>query len=124
MVLAIFLQLHCKVDMVEECDDRAAADGDNDFEDVIEEDEACHTMFKKECRISYRPRAGKVMVKVCPDGKQDLMDGDVSNSVVMDVRPTPKPERGEQRSRCVAGKVKICVKKYETECGTEYVKQR
>ena len=57
-------QIHCKVQMKKKCkadrlddllDNLAAAEG----EEEDEMGEACHTMYKKECRISYRPRMTK-----------------------------------------------------------------
>lgn len=122
-------QIHCTVAMEEKCDKNNSGEGGE--EEEVEEDEACHTMFKKECMISYRPRATRVRVKVCPDGRVSLAeDGDEGkkndggggiNSVVMDIRPSVD---GEKRSGCINGRVRICVKKYETECKTEYIKHR
>lgn len=53
-----------------------------------------------------------------------------TNSVVIDVRPDSSNSLNEEGNGgegvCdpVTGKRKICVKKYETECRTRYVKQR
>ncbi len=57
--------------------------------------EACHTVYERECEVSYRPQMTKVKVKVCPDEEsheveEDEQDTDESNSVVIDVRPAPR----------------------------------
>jgi hypothetical protein len=61
-------QIHCKVAMRKKCDsdDNAPAASEDDEEEMSE---ACHTMYKKECRITYRPRMTKVQVRVCPNGR-------------------------------------------------------
>lgn len=75
-------------------------------------EEACHTVYERECQVSYRPSVSKVKVRVCP-GRDDEMAGDgdhagedeneLHNSVVIDIRPTPAPAGGETRSDCVGG---------------------
>jgi len=141
-------QIHCKVQMKRKCkadrlDDlldnlaeAAAAEG----EEEDEMGEACHTMYKKECRISYRPRMTKVRVRVCPKSGRvnvvkSLRPGRTSgnNSVVLDVMANVARNEatggigvnngGEGECDPATGKRKICVKKYETECRTRYVKQ-
>ena len=65
-------QIHCKVQMKRRCradrldalldnlaEAAAAAEGEEEEEDEM--GEACHTMYKKECRISYRPRMTKAI---------------------------------------------------------------
>ena len=52
------IQVRCDVDLVERCQ-------------VTEE--ACHTAYKRECRITYRPSMTKVKVKVCPGGRVKYM---------------------------------------------------
>ena len=36
-------------------------------------EQACHTAYKRECRITYRPSMTKVKVKVCPGGRVKYM---------------------------------------------------
>ena len=133
-------QIHCTVQMRRRCEDgddldNVAAGNEEDEEELSE---ACHTMYKKECRITYRPRMTKVRVRVCPNGGvkvvKSLRPGrtDGNNSVVIDVRPEDYESGGNGlddsnggKGACdpATGKRKICVKKYETECRTRYVKQ-
>jgi hypothetical protein len=53
-------QIHCKVQMQKSCqfvNSPAASD-----------EQACHTMYHKECQTTYRPHITKVNVRVCPEG--------------------------------------------------------
>ena len=50
-------EIRCKVQMVNTCDD-ANVDDDSS---VDEEGQACHTMYSKECKTTYRPNMTKVM---------------------------------------------------------------
>ena len=57
--------------------------------------EACHTAYERDCQVTYRPQTTKVKVRVCPHLKEEVVegeggDGGDGNSVVIDVRPTPR----------------------------------
>ena len=53
-------QIHCKVQMQKSC---------QFINSPAETDEqACHTMYHKECQTVYRPHMTKVNVRVCPEG--------------------------------------------------------
>ncbi|XP_059095279.1 uncharacterized protein LOC131890027 isoform X1 [Tigriopus californicus] len=122
-------QIICKVQMVRKCQDEI------DLSEDMEDAETCHTMYKKECEIFYRPHMTKVKVKVCPNGvgkpeklerSLDVQENNevdfLPNSVVIDVRPAPKIENATSSSECVDGKREVCVKKYDTECHTKMIK--
>ena len=52
-------EIRCNVRMKKICNQ-----DDDDGDDAMTE--ACHTVYKKECQISYRPEMTKVKVRVCP----------------------------------------------------------
>ncbi len=54
-------EIRCSVKMKRVCDPQEQQQGGDS---LIQE--ACHTMYKKECRISYKPEMTKVKVRVCP----------------------------------------------------------
>ena len=53
-------QIHCKVQMQKTCQFINSP--------ATSEDQACHTMYHKECQTVYRPQMTKVNVRVCPEG--------------------------------------------------------
>ena len=133
-------QIHCKVVMEKKCrnfdpnsSDRNSSDrnsSENELETYTED--VCHTMYKKECEIQYRPQMSKVKVKVCPGGQVKVMrslDNETPEvnmaNLVMDVRPAEVKEEkdtaNDKVGACEGGRRSVCVKKYETECSTEYI---
>ena len=71
-------QIHCKVEMQKTCQFINSP--------ATSEDQACHTMYHKECQTVYRPHMTKVNVRVCPEGAVETLAVNdnavkVSNSV-------------------------------------------
>ena len=61
-------EIHCQIRMKEICQEQ-----DESFE------KACHTVYKKECEISYRPQMTKVKVRVCPGDQVERIQGNSYN---------------------------------------------
>lgn len=121
--------IQCRVAMTKSCED-------NTIDDTItKSEEACHTVYEKECKTVYRPHRSKVRVRICPNGKVNrarspfspinkLEDDQNDNSIVLDVRPNPRLTSPPQiKKQCHNGKRMVCTTKYHTECTTQQIQQ-
>jgi len=131
--------IQCRVAMKKSCSQQRMTEDDNEVggHDNHEEsspDNACHTVYEKNCQTVYRPHRNKVRVRICPDGKINVANSpfqvppslqnseENENSIVLDVRPDPRLPP-VSNAKCRNGRRTVCTTKYHTECTTQQVQQ-
>jgi len=125
--------IQCRVAMKKSCSQHEMTE-DNEVKNEVH-DNACHTVYEKNCQTVYRPHRNKVRVRICPDGKINVANSpfqvpdqnsgeENENSIVLDVRPDPRlPIDNNQNGKCRNGRRTVCTTKYHTECTTQQVQQ-
>merc|ERR1719412_2304569 len=123
--------IQCRVAMKKTCTNEEM-DPKADHQETTSPNEACHTVYDKNCKTVYRPHRSKVRVRICPDGNVNVVNSpfdfgskteDNENSIVMDVRPDPRLPSPEIAKKCHKGRRTVCTTKYHTECTTQQVQQ-
>jgi len=123
--------IQCRVAMKKTCSNQKSADN---AQEQVKPNEACHTVYDKNCKTVYRPHRSKVRVRVCPDGNVNVANSpfrtnteldelDNENNIVLDVRPNPRLPSPQIAKKCHKGRRTICTTKYHTECTTQQVQQ-
>lgn len=93
--------IQCRVAMKKTCSNQKNSADNNANQQQTQPNEACHTVYDKNCKTVYRPHRSKVRVRVCPDGNVNVANSpfetntgldelDNENNIVLDVRPNPR----------------------------------
>jgi len=129
--------IQCRVAMKKTCTNQQIDNLEDNLEKQQHPNEACHTVYDKNCKTVYRPHRSKVRVRVCPDGNVNVANSpfetntdddddnleDNENNIVLDVRPNPRLPSPQIAKKCHKGRRTVCTTKYHTECTTQQVQQ-
>jgi len=126
--------IQCRVAMKKTCSNQKNSADNNANQQQTQPNEACHTVYDKNCKTVYRPHRSKVRVRVCPDGNVNVANSpfetntgldelDNENNIVLDVRPNPRLPSPQIAKKCHKGRRTVCTTKYHTECTTQQVQQ-